>query len=99
MGAVRIFRCEGCGYEAEIGGGLDFGLTAATWTVHCLDCRELRDFVVSNNLQEVSGKDWKPKFYRCMKNSKHRVELWSDPGPCPRCGKTLTGWETTLLWD
>jgi hypothetical protein len=25
-----MFRCEGCGYEAEISGGLDFGMASAT---------------------------------------------------------------------
>ena len=99
MGSLQIFRCEGCGYEAEIGGGFDYGMMSATWTVHCLSCRALSDVVVSDNPAEYSKDGWKPDRFCCEKDSKHEVALWSNPGPCPKCGKTLTAGEPTLLWD
>ena len=99
MGALRMFRCRACHYEAEISGGLDHGMAAATWTVHCLTCRDLFDVVVSDEPWRASEEGWRPDTYRCEKNPKHEVELWSDPGPCARCGTTLTAGEPTALWD
>ena len=99
MGSLRMFRCEGCGYEAEISGGLDFGMASATWTVHCLDCCELQDVVVSDEPWKVSEEGWTPDTYACDRDPKHKVSLWSDPGPCPKCGKGLTAGEPTVLWD
>ena len=89
MGSLRMFRCEGCGYEAEISGGLDFGMASATWTIHCLDCCDLQDVVVSDEPWKVSEEGWRPDTYACDRDPKHKVSLWSDPGPCPKCGKVV----------
>ena len=74
-------------------------MASATWTVHCLDCRELQDVVVSDEPWEVSEEGWTPDAYACDRDAKHKVTLWSDPGPCPKCGKGLTAGEPTVLWD
>lgn len=99
MGSLQTFRCDACGYEAEIGGGFDYGMLSATWTVHCLSCRTLSDVLVSEDPSEFSRDGWKPERYSCEKEPGHEVVLWSNPGPCPRCGKTLIPGETTMLWD
>lgn len=46
MGANFQYVCLGCGYQAEVSGGLDFGRTCATHTVCCARCRELSDTVL-----------------------------------------------------
>ena len=99
MGSLRMFRCHGCGYEVEISGGLDFGMRSATWTVHCHDCRDLLDVVVSENPLEFSEEGWTPETYFCDQGAKHKIALWSDPGPCPKCGETLSAGDTTVMWD
>ena len=32
-------------------------------------------------------------------NPTHKVERWSHPGKCPRCGDTLEAGDCVLLWD
>jgi hypothetical protein len=32
-------------------------------------------------------------------NPTHKVERWSHPGPCPRCGDTLEAGDCVILWD
>jgi hypothetical protein len=34
-------------------------------------------------------RDWQKPPVTCPRESKHRVELWNDPGRCPRCGNYL----------
>lgn len=99
MGSLRMFRCSGCSYEAEISGGLDHGMATATWTIHCVECRELSDIVVSDKPWEATEDGWEPHTYACDHDPKHEVSLWSHPGPCPECGETLTAGEPTVLWD
>lgn len=32
-------------------------------------------------------------------NPEHKVERWTDPGPCPHCGETLKAGDCVMLWD
>jgi len=45
MGRTYLFECAKCGYRAELAGGAERGRQLAVQTIHCLNCRELRDVV------------------------------------------------------
>lgn len=43
MGTLFAFSCPGCGYRAEVCGGLGYGMQDVDHTVSCPTCRELSD--------------------------------------------------------
>lgn len=88
MGVSQTFRCDRCGYAAMIGGGRQIGLMKVLWTIRCHDCAELRDVLVSDDPWTLP-KGWTPTFYTCPVNEKHRVELWSRGGRCPKCSGAM----------
>lgn len=47
MGRLLRWKCESCGYEAEVSGGRDRGFIAVTETMVCRKCSELVDVLVS----------------------------------------------------
>jgi len=97
VGTLYQFRCKPCGYEAEVSGGQDCGMTSATVTVLCETCRELFDVVTSTDA--IFAKPEREIPIRCPNDSAHSCQLWTSPGPCPKCGKTMVRGEETVLWD
>ena len=51
MGAIVLFHCPACGYQAEVSGGLDYGWLGVTHTVSCPLCRELSDMLICDTSQ------------------------------------------------
>ena len=100
MGHWNAYRCPGCAYTAEVSGGPDCGEFSRTVTVSCATCCKLRDV-------SYTGEPWKepadpvPEHPVCpsARTRTHRTTLWFDPGPCPRCGETMTNEGMTTLWD
>lgn len=45
MGCTHRFRCQSCGYVAEVSGGPDSGFVVATQTMFCRDCDELPTYL------------------------------------------------------
>jgi hypothetical protein len=99
MGQLFAFRCDACGYKAEVSGGPDVGMAVATQTVSCAACKRLFDAVTS----EDPGNDTAPKVpLRCPRSrgAKHRVSAWNGGDPCPRClGPMRVTDDGTVLWD
>lgn len=96
MGTWFQFSCSRCGYQAEVSGGSDAGMVAVTATILCRRCRRLFDVVAGK--VSISGQIKKVPL-RCPRSASHPIERWSHPGPCPRCGTTLTREGETALWD
>jgi len=46
MGALFYFKCEKCGYTAEVSGGKDSGFFISTETKMCSNCRRIVDTVI-----------------------------------------------------
>lgn len=64
MGRTYQFECAKCGYRVAVAGGSEHGPHLAVQTIHCLDCRELRDAVTALKLPDTSVAnltEWKLK--------------------------------------
>ncbi len=97
MGQLHSFKCQSCGYYAEVSGGDDAGMMIVTTTISCGVCRELYDAVVHKVREPWLG-DIEP---RCPRAKRHAVTVWTHPGPCPKCGEPLDydPEGITALWD
>ena len=102
MGAKYRFRCSGCGYSADVCGGPSVGEAVRMETLSCATCAKLLDVVVSEEPWKEPP-DPLPERLCCPRERRtsHRTSLWTAPGPCPRCGATITtdDAELILLWD
>ncbi len=76
MGTLYQFSCPNCGYQAEVSGGTDFGMTVTTNTIICKTCQELYDAVISDKPWLVMEDDRTPISYTCPKSKRHVVEFW-----------------------
>ncbi|MDP3176513.1 MAG: hypothetical protein Q8M76_01335 [Spirochaetaceae bacterium] len=95
MGAHYDFRCDRCGYSAEISGGADFGYVTRTKTALCLDCNALVDVVTETRSKTMAG-----DVGRCPLCRGARIAEWESSGcPCPRCEGRMIKGELTALWD
>ncbi|TWU29641.1 hypothetical protein Pla144_04200 [Bythopirellula polymerisocia] len=113
VGINYQFICENCNYEAVVSGGDDVGMVSCTTTISCQDCGELFDVVTSEKpWDESTGlsdgelvcpgpASYESSYYadRDRSNRNHRVRRWIFPGPCPKCGQTMTKGEAVLNWD
>ncbi len=99
MGTQFLFTCPDCGYEAEVSGGGDAGMIAASETILCLDCKELSD-ITTTIWAEGNPMDVREEFpLQCDKNENHTVRLWEHPDNCPRCGQQMEKGDFTMIWD
>ena len=105
MGAIYQFFCPACGYDIEVSGGADSGMSSVTTTIVCEDCRELRDICISKDPQKAlspDGEGLRPDFefdLRCKKCKGTNVKRWTDPGLCPKCGKMMDRVALVCNWD
>ena len=97
MGKRYTFKCDYCGYSAEVSGGDDAGMVGTTTTISCGVCRELYDVVV----WQVRRQELGTKEPQCPKAKAHPVSIWNYPGACPRCTEPLVPDPEGIvaLWD
>jgi hypothetical protein len=62
-------------------------MIAATSTVRCYDCQEIKDVVTTEEPWLAMDKGWVPSNYHCDRSEDHRVELWA--GTCPKCSNPM----------
>ncbi|MBP7937820.1 MAG: hypothetical protein KA354_24535 [Phycisphaerae bacterium] len=72
-------------------------MRSSTQTILCEDCKRLMD--VLETLIDETGKESEAHALKCYRSSGHRIKVWNHPGPCPRCGQTMTRGEVTVMWD
>ena len=114
LGTKYQFVCKDCGYEAIVSGGDDIGMSCRTTTISCQECGELFDVITSEQPWDESaglsdeelvcpGPDTddlgEDNENTDRSNPDHRVQRWTFPGPCPKCGQTMTEGEVVLMWD
>jgi hypothetical protein len=85
------------------------GMACRTTTIVCEECQELYDVVTSETPWE-GAPDIGEEALVCpgpesaddgeeSPNPGHRVRRWTYPGPCPKCGKTISQGEMVVMWD
>ncbi len=96
MAKVYKYRCEQCGYEADIYEGRGF-MGQHIVMVSCPDCHNIEPLVVGG----VIG-DSAPSFNSivgrlCLQCGSDRIQEW-DGHSCPRCGKKMTPTGDAKFW-
>ena len=100
MGTSYRFVCPHCGYHAEVSGGEDAGMTCLTVTITCMACRKLFDVMTRQLPRWGEDADWIEVETQCPCSAGHKCELWTHPGPCPKCGTIMDREdEPFLFWD
>ena len=76
-------------------------LAAATSTVRCYDCQEIKDVVTTEEPWLAMAKDWVPAEFYCDKSKTHRTELWNHPRKCPKCDRSMIVDKdfSPIMWD
>jgi hypothetical protein len=97
VGSLYQFRCEACGYAAEVSGGRDCGMASATVTILCETCSELFDVVTSTDAILARPEHEIP--IGCPNDSAHSCRLWAFEDRCPKCGAPMVRGEEIVLWD
>ena len=113
MGTNYQFLCKHCDYETVVSGGDDVGMACRTTTIGCQDCGDLFDVVTSEQpWGESAGlsdeelvcpgpapDDSDDDESTDRSNPSHRVQRWTFPGPCPKCGQAMTKGDLSVHWD
>lgn len=106
MGIRMTFTCPSCDYSAVVSGRLDMGLYVDTVTISCKSCRQLRDTLATERSGDKKNVSVSDTFFghrmlpNCPESQRHKVELWTHPGPCPQCGMIMEkGGEGIEFWD
>jgi hypothetical protein len=101
MGSIYAFRCEGCGYGADVSGGPDVGFVLRTRTVYCPACRSLSDVPTGpacEGAPDAADLDAR-SFDRCGTCGGTALSPWTRDDPCPRCGGLMADHGLVTLWD
>ena len=84
MARKRTYRCQGCGYEADIYEGKGF-FNQHIETTSCPDCHTLQPMVVGGIIGEVAPSFNSESGRLCLLCGSPNVRLW-DKKTCPKCG-------------
>ena len=98
MGATSQFRCQDCGYSAEVDDG--GGFLVSTMTAYCRDCRELREITVAR--RKNPSQEWRrtsASAQSCPVCRGTDLTPWADGDLCPRCGGMMTNEGISMYWD
>jgi hypothetical protein len=103
MGQWSEFECTKCDYEAVVSGGADTGFLGHVHTAICRTCRPPRLVDAPLFPDAYAERSTRPEDYRCphARTRVHKLELWTAPGPCPRCDgqMRLKPLGNIILWD
>ena len=96
---VRLykFHCDICDYEAIVSGENGRNEISGGLTILCEDCKEL--YEIEDHGSFTIKKRTTYKQPRCPESFSHRSRVWSYPGVCPRCGKSIRKGELVVSWD
>ena len=99
MGMWLDFRCPACGLHGHVSGGPDAGMMGESTTIYCLTCGLLQDATVTTLEADGSLTSVVP---RCRRRKTHRIRIWNDEEPCPKCGQALLAPDQdgpVTMWD
>ena len=95
MGTWYGYRCQECGYSADVSGGEDVGMSVQTQTGYCLACKKLVDYVT-----KIQDGDGDQQDVGICDDCKTPVkQKWYSGDPCPRCGGSFDETGKVTMWD
>ncbi|MFH0945425.1 MAG: hypothetical protein V2A76_09535 [Planctomycetota bacterium] len=104
MGAMSIYRCGACGYEATVCGRRDLGMLVEVETRVCTECRAVVDVALGRPaLDSKADEESMPPLgplRQCPYCERPVTQVWPADRPCPRCDGTMdSSQESLILWD
>ncbi len=96
MAWKKIYRCETCGYKAEIyeGRGLfQQEITAVT----CPDCKTIQNIVVGGIIADVAPSYRSEVGRLCLQCGSDRIRIWNKK-TCPKCQNEMTETGEKTFW-
>lgn len=87
MSEVIKYKCESCGYEADVYEGKGFFNQHILMTT-CPDCHTLQPMVVGGIIGDVAPSFNSPVGRLCLRCGSDRISIWNGH-TCPRCGGTM----------
>lgn len=106
MGQYYMFACPTCQYQSShLSGGHGGTQLYVSQTVHCLDCRELKEIrqkrpsLLGHLLNPFGKRPEKPLRLACPESAQHQVQEFHHPGACPKCGCSLERSDSVLDVD
>lgn len=103
MGQSFEFECTKCHYEVMVSGGPDTGFLGHVHTAICRTCRPHRLVDAAQYPDPYTTRSHRVEDYRCphARTRVHVLELWTAPGPCPRCVGQMRQKPSgvVMLWD
>ena len=88
------YKCNACGYSADVHDTQVETFFAYVETKHCLDCKSLVEVPVKFKAEAYIGGDadfkMNPVENKCPECFGTNVQPWDAKHPCPKCGEHMT---------
>jgi len=96
LSKISKYKCNACGYSADVWDGPDAALIATVDTRHCLGCKNLVEVPIEFHGGGLIGnQDAEPSFLnRCPDCNSTNVKPWDAKHSCPKCGEHMTRFES-----
>lgn len=90
------FRCEGCGYEADVFEGRGF-FNQKVLTTTCPSCQTLQPMVVGGVIGDVAPSFNSEAGRLCLRCGSADIRIW-DMQTCPKCGCRMSPTGEQEFW-
>ena len=90
------YRCNACGYEAEVYEGRGLFRQQIT-AMLCPDCKTVQNIVVGGIIADVAPSFRSEVGRLCLQCGSDNIRIW-DMKTCPKCQGTMTATEEKEFW-
>lgn len=90
------YRCDGCGYEAEVYEGRGLFRQEIT-AMMCADCKSIQNIVVGGIIADVAPSYRSEVGRLCLNCGSDRIRVW-DKRTCPKCLGNMKGTGEKEFW-
>ena len=96
MAWKKKYKCEACGYEAEVYEGRGLFRQQIT-AVTCPDCRSIQNIVVGGIIADVAPSYRSEVGRLCLQCGSDQIRIWNRL-TCPKCGFKMTETGEKEFW-
>lgn len=96
MAWKKKYKCESCGYEAEVYEGRGLFRQQIT-AVTCPDCRSIQNIVVGGIIADVAPSYRSEVGRLCLQCGSDQIRIWNR-STCPKCGFKMTETGEKEFW-